>query len=142
MKRIINHKRIDLTDDEWNLYQEICRSYDRPNFKGESLFVDLFEADEDGIIQFLRPPSKNFTSMEVFLFMMSIFCHQHLRVVYVKADEALKDVDETLVRTKSELEAALKEVDETLTKAKKELEALHKMTDELRVQIEAKKPVE
>lgn len=121
MKRIINHKRVDITDDEWNLYQEICRSYDRPNFKGESLFVDLFESDENGIITFLKPPSKNFTSMEVFLFMMSIFCHQHLRVVYARSDEVLKEVDSVLIQ------------------AKAELGEIQKMKDELRQLIEANK---
>lgn len=92
MRRIINNKRIELTDDEWQLYQNICRSYDRPNFKGESLFVDLFETDADGLITFLKPPAKNYTTMEVFLFMMSVMQHQHLRVMYAKVDEAVKDL--------------------------------------------------
>ena len=90
MRRIIDKKRIDLTDDEFKLYQEICKSYDRPNFKGSELFAELFETDENGIITFLRPPT-NFTSMEVFLFMMSVLCHQHLRVMYSRVDEAVAD---------------------------------------------------
>lgn len=85
-KRIIGNKKIDLTDAEFKLYQDISRSYDKPNFKGSQLFVDLFETNEDGIITFLKPPSK-FTSMEVFLYMMSVFCHQHLREMYKKTDE-------------------------------------------------------
>lgn len=90
MRRIIDKKRIDLTDDEWQLYQEICKSYDRPNFKGSDLFAELFETDENGIIVFLKPPT-NYTSMEVFLFMMSVMMHQHLRVMYGKVDEAIAD---------------------------------------------------
>ena len=85
MIRIIDHKKIDITDDEWNLYQEICHSYDRPNFKGSSLFSEIFETNENGIIIFLRPPTK-FTSMEVFMFMMSVTMHQHIREMYKEAN--------------------------------------------------------
>jgi len=88
--RIINNKRIDLTEDEWRLYQEICRSYDKPNFKGSDLFSELFETNEKGIITFLKPPTR-YTSMEVFLFMMSVMQHQHLRVMYNRIDEAVAD---------------------------------------------------
>lgn len=107
MFRIINNKRIDLTEDEWRLYQEICKSYDRPNFKGSDLFAELFETDAKGIITYLRPPTR-FTSMEVFLFMMSIFMHQHVREMYHQVDdiclqmkEKIKNVDETLQNLQS-----------------------------------------
>ncbi len=89
--RVINNKRIDLTEDEWRLYQEICRSYDKPNFKGSDLFAELFETDAKGIITYLKPPTR-FTSMEVFLFMMSVMQHQHLRVMYSRVDEAIADL--------------------------------------------------
>lgn len=97
--RVINHKRIDLTEDEWRLYQEICRSYDKPNFKGSDLFLDLFETDEKGIITFLKPPSK-YTSMEVFLFMMSVMQHQHLRVMYERVDQAIADCKQITEKAK------------------------------------------
>lgn len=109
MRRIIDNKRIEMTDDEWNLYQEICKSYDRTNFSGKELFRGLFETDENGLITFLRPPT-NFTSMEVFLFMMSLFCHQHLRQMYLKVDQVCEEVGE-----KS------KTLDELIEKAKKDL---------------------
>lgn len=95
MRRIINNKRIELTDDEFKLYQEICKSYDRPNFKGSDLFVDLFETDENGIITFLKPPTQ-FTSMEVFLFMMSVFCHQHVRQMYDRTDDICLQLKEKI----------------------------------------------
>ena len=88
--RVINNKRIDLTDDEWHLYQEICKSYDRPNFKGSDLFAELFETDAKGIITYLKSPTR-YTSMEIFLFMMSVMQHQHLRVMYSRVDEAIAD---------------------------------------------------
>lgn len=90
VRRIIDKKRILLTDPEWELYQNICKSYDRPNFSGSSLFAELFETDENGVITFLKPPTR-FTSMEVFLFMMSIMQHQHLRAMYEQVDAAVAD---------------------------------------------------
>ncbi len=92
--RVINNKRIDLTNDEWRLYQEICKSYDRPNFKGSDLFAGLFETDDGGIITYLKPPTQ-YTSMEVFLFMMCVMQHQHLRIMYSKVDEAIADCKKT-----------------------------------------------
>jgi hypothetical protein len=93
MIRIICNKKIELTEDEWKLYQEIAASYDEPPMtKGESLFQNLFETDDDGIIQFLRPPSQRYTSMEVFLFLVTVFQQQHARVIYGKLEELMNDV--------------------------------------------------
>lgn len=78
MLRIIDNKRIDLTDSEFQLYQEISKSYDRPNFEGKDLFKGLFETDKNGRIIFLRPPTSKFSSMEVYMFLINIMVHQHL----------------------------------------------------------------
>ena len=78
----IDHKKVNLTMDEWNLYQKIVKSYTTATNKGEDLFIDLFETDENGIIIFLKPPSKRQTSFEVFLFLMSLMNHQHLRLMH------------------------------------------------------------
>ena len=50
------------------MYKKIVTSYTTTTNKGEDLFIDLFETDENGIIVFLKPPSKRQTSFEVFLF--------------------------------------------------------------------------
>jgi len=99
--RIIDNKKIEVTADEWDMYEKICRSYDRPNYKGEELFVDLFETDDEGIIVFLKPPSQRFTSMEVFLFLTSLFIHQHMRQVHNQTDKLHKRLEDKL----KELEA-------------------------------------
>lgn len=80
MLRIIDNKRIDLTDEEWRLYQEICKSYDqeRLGIKGEELFKGLFETDKNGVIIFLRPPTSKFSSMEAYMFLISVMVHQHV----------------------------------------------------------------
>lgn len=84
MIRIIDHKKIDLTNDEYQLYQKICRSYDdaKSNRKGEDLFVDHFEVNGEGIIVFVKPPTKRYSSLEVYCFLISIMQNQHMRILH------------------------------------------------------------
>jgi len=80
---IIDNKKIDLTSDEWSMYNQIVVSYTKePYQKGDDFFIDLFETDEDGIIIFLKPPSQRQISLEIYLFMMSVMQHQHIRKMY------------------------------------------------------------
>lgn len=89
MLRIIDSKRVDLTDDEWSLYENICASYKH----GKDLFRDLFETDDNGIIVFLKPPKKMF-SMEVVIFLQNLMIHQHLRKINNDNIEAVKELKE------------------------------------------------
>lgn len=76
--RIIDHKKVALTNDEYKLFQEICAAYDRPKFKGVDLFKDLFESDDRGRVLFIRPPNKNYSSHEVIYFLITVMTHQYL----------------------------------------------------------------
>ena len=93
---VIDNKKVDLTHDEWSMYQKIVKSYTTLTNKGEDLFIDLFETDENGIIIFLKPPSKRQTSFEVFLFLMAIMQHQHLRVMEAKIDDLCDQIKEKI----------------------------------------------
>ena len=84
--RIVDNKKVEMSNDEYDTYCKICRSYDEGNNKGSDLFIDLFESDNDGIILFLRPPSKRATTMEAFLFLTSLMIQQHLRINYLQID--------------------------------------------------------
>ena len=106
MIRIIDNKKIDLTNEEFQMYQDICRSYDRPNFKGEELFKEHFNTNNDGIIIFVRPPQKRFTSMEVFCFLISIMVNQHLRI---GQDQINKLVEEARTKITELVESAKKD---------------------------------
>jgi hypothetical protein len=106
--RIIDHKKVEMTDDEWSLYQKIVKSYTTNLNKGESLFIDLFESDENGIIVFLKPPSKRQTSFEVFLFLMALFQHQHLRLMYAEVHSICQ-----------QMQGKMNEIDEKLKKLPK-----------------------
>lgn len=93
MLRLINNKRIDLTQEEFDLYEQLCKTYSRDHFDGKDLFVNLFETDKDGLIIFLRPPTATF-SMEIVIFLQNIMTHQHLRKIYKEHEEALKEFNE------------------------------------------------
>lgn len=90
--RIIDNKKIDLTEDEFQFYQELCRSYDRPNAKGSDLFMGLFETDDKGIIVFIKPPSVRYTSMEVFCFVCALYQHQHIRLIQTHCEKVCADL--------------------------------------------------
>lgn len=92
-----------MTDDEWAMYKQIVDSYSIGNNNGEDLFIDLFEVDSNGIIIFLSPPSKRQTSFQVYLFLMSLMTHQHLRLMHQEVTsvceqmkEKIKEIDEKL----------------------------------------------
>lgn len=94
--RIVDNKKIEMTNDEWALYEKICKSYDDTNFKGSDLFKDLFETDDAGIIFFLKPPTKR-TSFEVYLFLMSLMQHQHLRLMHAQVDDVVAQLKNKLL---------------------------------------------
>lgn len=93
---IIDNKKLDMTSDEWTMYQKIVKSYTTLTNRGEDLFIDLFESDENGIIMFLKPPSKRQTSFEVFLFLMSLFQHQHLRLMHKEVSSVCDQMKEKM----------------------------------------------
>lgn len=92
MIQIIDNKKVEMTPDEHQMYQRIVKSYTNLTNKGEDLFIDLFETDDDGIIIFLKPPSKRQTSFEIFLFLMALMQHQHLRIMRKQVDDAIAEV--------------------------------------------------
>lgn len=87
MIKIIDNKKVDVTQDEWDLYVKITASYEN----GKDLFKDLFESDDEGLIVFLRPPSAYF-SIEVVLFVQNLMIHQHLRRLDKDAKEVISEM--------------------------------------------------
>lgn len=93
--KIIDNKKINMTEDEYQEYMRICSSYDTPTSKGKNLFHDLFESDDNGNIVMLKSP-KHQTSMECYLFISNLLIHQSVRILhtYVKSflDESRKEL--------------------------------------------------
>ena len=91
--RIIDNKKVWMTPDEYSLYEEICQGYDRPNFKGKELFQDHFETNDYGIILFVKPPHKKYSSMEVFTFLLSVQVNQQLRIAQDQVISLVKEAE-------------------------------------------------
>ena len=94
--KVITNKRVDMNDVEWEMYQNIVKSYTTSTNKGEDLFLDLFETDGAGVITVLRPPSARRTTLEIFLFLMSLMQAQHLRRMQDQIDDMCSQVKEKL----------------------------------------------
>lgn len=93
---IVHNNKIDMTNEEYQDYQDICKSYDRANFKGEDLFRGLFHTDNKGMIIKIGIPSGQQTSMEVFLFCCALYEQQKMRLWEGRINGALKRVEERL----------------------------------------------
>ncbi len=75
------------------MYLDIVESYTKvPYQKGEDFFIDLFETNEQGMIVFLKPPSQRQVSLEIFLFMMCVMQHQHIRNMYNQVESLSKQL--------------------------------------------------
>lgn len=111
--RIIDNKRVLITEDEYKYYTKICRSYDAPNRKGEDLFKEHFDTNGEGIIIFVRPPDKRYSSLEVFCFLVSLMINQHLRNAY---DQNQKLIEEATTKFKELVESTKKELAELKNK--------------------------
>lgn len=81
MKKIIDNKIVNITNEEFSMYKAICAAYDRENFEGKELFKDHFITNDYGIIIHVKPPSTKHTTMEVFTFLISLMTNQHLRLM-------------------------------------------------------------
>ncbi len=114
MIRYIDNKKIDLTDSEFKLYQEIAESYNTPRRNGADLFKGLFETDKDGIIIFLRPPNTTHSSLEIYLFLTSIFVQQHVRLSVTEHDAMLSEGKKAI----AELQNAKEEYQQLIDKLK------------------------
>jgi hypothetical protein len=111
VKKIIDNKTVLLTQDEYKYYQKLCREYDRPNFKGEQLFVDHFESSDDGIILFVKPPSKKFSSLEVYCFLVSLMVNQHLRIAHDQVNTLVREASEKYGQMLSEIKELKEKVE-------------------------------
>lgn len=110
MIRIIDNKKVSMTNDEYSSYEEICKGYDRPNFKGKDLFQDHFEVNEDGIIIFVKPPHKKYSSMEVFTFLISLMVNQQLRIAQDQIATMVSEARQKFSEQFAEIDALKKEI--------------------------------
>lgn len=120
MIRVVDNKKLFLNSDEFSMYQKICRSYDRPNFKGEELFKDHFETDNAGIILFVKPPHNKYSSLEVYCFLVSLMVNQHIRIMYEQSQLLVKEASKKIGELMGEVSSLKAEVKSLVEKAQVE----------------------
>lgn len=92
MKRIIDYKSVDITDEEWDYYNEIVKEFSTPTYSGKEQFRGTFEVDGDGCISIINPPLKKEVAWVVILFLQNLMINQRLRRVerWVKENDDSK----------------------------------------------------
>ena len=104
MIKIICNRKVDMTPNEYAIYQKIVKSYTTNTNRGEDLFIDLFETDNNGIIVSLIPPSKRHTTLEVFLFLLSLQSHQTMRMMQKQVDDVCLQMKTKMTEIESKLQ--------------------------------------
>ena len=96
-----------MTSDEYNEYKNICAAYDTPTRKGETLFIDSFEVNDDGRIIYIKALGERQSSFEVIFFLFGLMQNQWLRAMIGEVNIELKKI-----RAKNKiLDNKIKEVD-------------------------------
>jgi hypothetical protein len=108
--RIIDNKKVSLTNEEFLIYEDICKGYDRPNFKGKDLFQDHFEVNDEGIILFVKPPQKKYSSMEVFTFLLSLMVNQQLRISQDQVQTLVEEIKQRAIEQFAEIDLLKKDL--------------------------------
>lgn len=113
--RVVCYKKLEMTDDEFGEFQKICKNYDKPNLKGEDLFRDLFETDDNGLIVYIKSLNNKQFSFEIMFFLMNLMQNQWLRVAMTNVDVFLKRKEEEYNLKIQELELRIKELDNKIS---------------------------
>lgn len=103
MKKVIDNKIVDITKEEYSMYQAICKAYDRENLQGKDLFRDHFITNEHGIIVQVIPKPEHLTNLEVFTFLVSIMTNQHLRLMHQQVETFIEEAKEKIFETISKI---------------------------------------
>lgn len=107
---IIDNKKVWMTPDERKMYEVICEGYNRPNFQGKDLFQDHFEVNDAGVILFVKPPHKKYSSLEVFTFLVSLQVNQHLRIAQEQIQSLVSEAEDKITEKVIEVDSLKKEI--------------------------------
>lgn len=90
-KKIIDYKEVDMTDEEYEYYQQVVITFSDGMYSGKEQFRDTFEVDEDGCIILIKPPLKKQVAWAVLFFLQNLMLNQRIRRVERWATEFIND---------------------------------------------------
>jgi len=76
--KVIDHQKVDITDEEYEYYQELVKQFTDENNKGTDYFKGLFRTDEDGFITIIKPTKT--VPWAVLFFVQQVMITQRLRI--------------------------------------------------------------
>ena len=85
MFKIIDYKKVDITEDEYDYYQQIVKEYSKEEFR------DMFDTDEDGCINLVKPPLKKSIPWVVIFFLQNLMLNQRIRRMEKQITELIND---------------------------------------------------
>jgi len=77
--RIIDYKKIEMTDDEFDYYNKLVESFTLGGYSGKDQFHDMFDVDSDGCISIIRPPIGKEVAWAILVFLQNLMINQRLR---------------------------------------------------------------
>lgn len=77
--QIIDHKQIDMTDEEFTYYGKLVAEFTVGMSNGKDQFRDLFDVDGEGCITFIHPPIKRQIGWGILFFVQNLMINQRLR---------------------------------------------------------------
>jgi len=79
MKRIIDFKSVDMTEEEYDYYKKLVAEFTVGNYDGKNQFKNIFEVDGDGCLTQVQLPLKKKVSWAVIFFLQNLMINQRLR---------------------------------------------------------------
>lgn len=88
-QEIIDHKSVDMTDDELAYYKKLVNEFTTGTNNGKDQFRDLFDVDNDGCITFIHPPIRHQIGWGVLFFIQNLMINQRLRKMERQINESI-----------------------------------------------------
>jgi hypothetical protein len=79
MFKVIDFKKVEMTNEEYEYYQEIIKEFTDDQYSGKEQFHNVFETDEDGCISIIKPPLKSQIAWVVIFFLQNLMLNQRIR---------------------------------------------------------------
>jgi hypothetical protein len=93
MYKVIDYKKVDMSDDEFKYYKHLVEVFSDKNIDGSIYFKDLFDVDDDGFITLIK--TEKSVPWAVLFFVQQIMVSQRLRTVD-DINKVLKKIDNRL----------------------------------------------
>lgn len=89
-QQIIDHKSVDMTDEETAYYKKLIEEFTIGMSNGREQFRDLFDVDDDGCITFVHPPIRKQIGWGVLFFIQNLMINQRMRRMEHQVEEWTK----------------------------------------------------